>query len=259
VLTGLYTKDAEARYKATWYNHILLRLFRALEEINFTLADLLVGYSENNITELGLHRWQNKMAYNGARFIDKKFFETIKETEQKEDIVGFIGRLTNDKGILNFVSAIPILLKKRRARFAIRGDGPLLDEAQERIKPYQEFVTLAKLSPEAELSTYLSEFKLLVIPSYGETGPYKAVEAMACGAVVLATRVGFVPDVIEDGVTGFILEDNSPECIAENINRALNDSNLSRIAKNARELVRKNYTYESAVERYRKILIGGGR
>ena len=259
VLTGLYSKDYEAFYKGSRLGRIWLRLCRALEEINFTLADLLVGYSANNISELRLHKWQHKMSFNGARFIDKKFFDTAKETGEKEDIVGFIGRLTSDKGIINFVDAIPILLKKRHAQFVIRGDGPLFDEVQKKIKPYQESVTLAKLNPEAELSTYLSDFKLLVVPSYSETGPYKAIEAMACGTVVLATRVGFISDVIEDGVTGFILEDNSPECIAENINRALNDSNLSRIAKNARELVAKNYTYQNAVERYRKILTGGGR
>jgi glycosyltransferase involved in cell wall biosynthesis len=80
------------------------------------------------------------------------------------------------------------------------------------------------------------------------------LEAMACGTPVLATPVGAIPDVIKDGETGFIMEDNSPECIARNIIRALNHPNLEQIAQNARALVEKEFTFEKAVERYREIL-----
>jgi glycosyltransferase involved in cell wall biosynthesis len=77
---------------------------------------------------------------------------------------------------------------------------------------------------------------------------------MACGTPVLATAVGAIPDVIKDGETGFVMEDNSPECIASNIIRALNHPNLEQITKNARTLIETEFTYEKAVERYRKIL-----
>ena len=71
---------------------------------------------------------------------------------------------------------------------------------------------------------------------------------------ILATPVGIIPDVIKDGKTGFITEDNSPECIARNVIRALNYPKLDHIAKAARELVEREYTHEAAVDRYRKIL-----
>ena len=60
-----------------------------------------------------------------------------------------------------------------------------------------------------------------------------------------------VSDVIKDGVTGFILEDNSPESIARGIIRALNYPNLDGVAKNAHALVEKEFTYETMVDRYR--------
>ena len=63
---------------------------------------------------------------------------------------------------------------------------------------------------------------------------------MACGTPVLGTPVGLMSDMINDGETGFIMENNSPECIAENIIRALNHPNLEQIAQNARELVERN-------------------
>lgn len=108
--------------------------------------------------------------------------------------------------------------------------------------------------PHDELPDYRNGLKLLVLPSYTEGLPNIMLEAMACGTPVLATSVGGIPDVIKDGETGFIMENNSPECIAENVMRVLNHPNLDKIVKNARKLVEKEFTYEAAVGRYRMIL-----
>ena len=61
-------------------------------------------------------------------------------------------------------------------------------------------------------------------------------------------------EVSKNGENGFVMENNSPECIAQNIARALNHPNLEQIAHNARALVEREFTHQAAVERYRKIL-----
>ncbi|MFC2005289.1 glycosyltransferase, partial [Chloroflexota bacterium] len=71
---------------------------------------------------------------------------------------------------------------------------------------------------------------------------------------VLATPVGGIPDVIKDGKTGFMLQDNSPECIAMNVIKILEHPNLDRISENARELIEQEYTYQTVVKRYQQIL-----
>jgi glycosyltransferase involved in cell wall biosynthesis len=77
---------------------------------------------------------------------------------------------------------------------------------------------------------------------------------MACGTPVLATPVGAIPDVIIDGKTGFIMENNSPECIAENVRRALDSPDLERIADAGRRFVEENFTFERVVERWKEVL-----
>ena len=74
------------------------------------------------------------------------------------------------------------------------------------------------------------------------------------GPPVLAMPVGAIPDVIVDGRTGFIMENNTPECIAENVIRALNSPNLERIADAGKRYVEENFTFEKAVENWRSIL-----
>ena len=78
--------------------------------------------------------------------------------------------------------------------------------------------------------------------------------AMACATLVIATPVGAIPDVIIDGKTGFIMENNSPECIAENVIRALNSPDLERIAEEGRRFVEEYYTFERTVENWKSIL-----
>ena len=110
-----------------------------------------------------------------------------------------------------------------------------------------------KVSHEA-MPGYLNESKLAVLPSCGEGLPNVVLEAMACGAIVLATPVGAVPDLIKDAETGFIMEDNSPECIARNVIRVLNHPDIGEISRRARILIEKEFTCERAVARFRHIL-----
>ena len=185
-------------------------------------------------------------------------FKGIKKGfDERDNLVGYIGRLSEEKGTLNFVKAIPEILKERNEiRFLIGGNGQLRDKIEEYldVASLNDKVKLAGWIPHDELPDYLNELKLVVLPSYTEGLPNIMLEAMACGTPVLATPVGAIPDVIKDGETGFIMENNSPACIAENVERALNHPNLEEIVKTARKLVEKEFTYEAAVERYRKIL-----
>jgi glycosyltransferase involved in cell wall biosynthesis len=247
----------ENKNKISLHIRILSKIIIAIEKMNYCLADTIVVFSEYEIhRKPGLVKHSEKVMCVGKRFVDNKIFRIEKDLCQRETKVGFIGRFAQEKGIDNFIEAIPLLLNNREdVNFLIIGDGPLLMDVKTSLKrmDLQAKVELLNWIYHDKLGGYLNELKLLVIPSYTEGLPNVMLEAMACGTPVLATPVGAIPDVIKDGETGFIMGDNSPECIGKNIMKTLEHPNLDEITKNARKLINREFTYEAAVKRYKKI------
>jgi len=236
----------------------LAKIISLQDPILFGLLDGISPESKAVIKEVGLEKYNYKLLPEGARFIDISCYTIKKKLNERKNMVGFIGRIRKEKGIIEFINAIPLVAKKNKnVEFLIGGSGDLLDRVNAECNKIKDksgvnIITAGWIGQ--ELPDYLNELQLLVLPTYTDAFPTIILEAMACGTPVLATPVGAIPDVIKDEETGFILESNSPECIAENIIKALNYSNLEEIVKNARELIDEKYTYESAVKRYREML-----
>ena len=229
-------------------------ILRTLEKIGFTFSNRIAVESESAIEFLDLERYRDKISIISNMYLDLNKYKIKKDFKDRKNLIGFISRLSEGKGVLNFVNAIPLILKKRNdLEFLIGGDGALFDKIKRELNNNGSYgkVKLTGWIPHNELPDYLNELKLLVFPSYSEGLPNIVSESMACGTIVLATPVGGVPDLIKGGETGFLLKDNSPECIAKNVIRALNYPDLDIIIKNARKHIEEKYTYEAAVERYR--------
>ena len=235
----------------------LIKVSALLQNINYKMADKIILYSENIISEHNMQKYRGKIAIGHEHFLDFRAFRIKKPLSERSDLIGYIGRLQEIKGVLSFVEAIPKILEtKNNIQFLIGGDGVLRNEIEKYLEEsnLNNHVKLVGWIPHDDLPSYLNELKLVVLPSYTEGLSNLLLEAMACGTPVLATPVGAIPDVIRDEETGFIIKNNSPECIAENVERVFNYPNLDKIAENARGLVEKEYTYKAAVERYKEIL-----
>ena len=259
---GRGSKSIEFVYNRSLFGtrgFFFLRILETLEMISLSLSDRIFVESESAVSFLNLSKYKKKISANsaGAMYMDINLLKITKDLKDKRDLIGFISRFNEVKGIMNFVKAIPLILKERRdLEFLIGGEGELFDKIQKELKDSGVYdkVELTGWIPHDELPNYLNELKLILLPSYSEGLPAIVQEGMACGAVVLATPVGSIPDVIKDGETGFILEDNSPECIAKNVIRALEHPNLEEIVKNARNLIEEEYSYEVMVRKCRDSL-----
>jgi glycosyltransferase involved in cell wall biosynthesis len=236
----------------------LHRVRTFLQEVNLRLVTRIIVYTRNAIREWDLEKYEHKISIGHRHFVDFDKFNIQKPAKERDELMaGYVGTLTETKGIPNLLEALQRVMEREgTVKFLIVGDGHLRSKVEDfllekRLSPGVKYLGWV---PNDQLPHHLNELRLLLLPSYSEGLPNVMLEAMACGTPVLATSVGCIPDVLEDGITGFIMKDNSPECIAENMIRVLNHPNLKEIADNARALVEREFTYEAAVERYRRML-----
>ena len=75
--------------------------------------------------------------------------------------------------------------------------------------------------PHQEVSSWMNASDVLCVPSLNEGLPNVALEAMACGLPVVASRVGGVPEIVQEGVNGFLVPPSDPHALAEALQRAL--------------------------------------
>lgn len=228
-----------------------------LSAITQNIADNIILYSSNLISEWNLEKYRHKTLIAHRHFLDFDTFKVTIPLPDRSSLIGYIGRLSGEKGVQHFAKALPVILSDRQdIHVLIGGDGQLKEsiEASLQEEGVNAHVDLPGWISHDDLPKYLNQLRLLVLPSYSEGLPNIMLEAMACGTPVLATSVGAIPDVIIHGKTGFIMENNSPECIAENVIRALSSPDMEQIAENGRRFVEENFTFERVVERWKEVL-----
>ncbi|MEM2294109.1 MAG: glycosyltransferase [Candidatus Aenigmatarchaeota archaeon] len=193
-----------------------------------------------------------------AHLFIPNIFTLTNPINQRDVDVAFIGVLSKEKGILEFLESCNILKSYNiHVKIIIWGDGILKDMVKYYINKndLSNFVQLKNFVTHQDVPKILNRIKLIVIPSYSEGLPNRLIEAMACGTPPLAMPVGGIPDVIKEGVTGFLLKSNDPKHIANKIIELLSKPELlEKVSKNAYEYVREKFNYKKTLESWQKIL-----
>jgi glycosyltransferase involved in cell wall biosynthesis len=168
-------------------------------------------------------------------------------------LVGMISVLRSWKGHATFFEAAARLLKDsaRPVHFVIAGDGPGRQEQTKKIAkaPWTGHVTL--LGHRADVPNVLASLDVLVLPSYAHEGiPQIILQAQAMARAVVATTVGGIPEVVEDGVTGLLVAPREADALAAKIEALLDDPGLrSRLGRAARESIEKHHSLDAMGER----------
>jgi L-malate glycosyltransferase len=141
--------------------------------------------------------------------------------------------------------------RRVRARFVLVGDGPVRADAERLAVEYGIAGDVEFAGEQRDLVAWLSVADLFLLPSAQESFGLAALEAMACEVPVVASRVGGLPEVIDDGVTGFLCAPDAVDEMAERGVALLTDRALhASIARRAVEAVRTRFCTDRLVPLY---------
>lgn len=233
-------------------------LIFVLVNLTSILANRLVLYSRKFVQKGTYARYQHKTLIAHEHSVDFAKFSLKKEINERANVVGYLGRFSKEKGVLNFVKSISLVLNHRKdVRFMLCGEGMLSDKIRSiiRCEGLSAHVKLTGWVDHKETPNFLNDLKLIVIPSYTEGIPNIMLEAMACGTPVLATQVGAIPDIIKEGETGFLLDSNDPNHIADKIVELIGNTKLlEKVSINAHKYIREAFSYKKTLEAWQNII-----
>ncbi len=174
-------------------------------------------------------------------------------------VIGTVGRIQDIKDHFGLLAAF-VLLRQRapdlapRLRLAIVGDGPLLAALRGRVDAAGLADVVWLPGARADVPALLRGFDLFAISSLAEGTPGAALEAMACGLAVVGTRVGGIPEVVEEGVTGALVPAGDPIAMAAALQRyALAPGLAAAHGAAGRERVLRHYSMGAMVSAYQQL------
>ena len=165
---------------------------------------------------------------------------------ENEGYVLYFGRLSQEKGVKTLIEAAKLC----GCHLVILGTGP----EEEALKAFAEGcsnIEFKGFQTGEALTNYVKNSRCVVLPSeWYENGPYSAMEAMALGKPLIVSNMGGLPELVEDGVNGFIFE-NTVETLVESITKLQNlpEEAYRKMAQSSLEKAKAMFCAETYVEK----------
>lgn len=186
---------------------------------------------------------------------NKSFCDKIRNINKDDNIIVSICRLHEIKGLEYSLKAISILIKKRKnIKYLIIGDGPQKNFLKKKIKSLEisKNVFLLGDIPNEEALTYIKKAKISLLTSViAKNGdrdgiPTFLIESMYLGTLVVASNISGIPELIEDGVSGFLTRPKDVLNIVDKIDALLENEKLQiQFIQNAKNKIIKKFNIES--------------
>jgi len=186
-------------------------------------------------------------------------FTSIKDLTEGDACNGnyvlFYGRISQEKGVSVLLDAAKQL---PNLNFKILGDGTLLNDYKENASNNVDFLGFKSGK---ELVSYIKNARFVVVPSICyENNPMAIVEAMSLGTPAIGSNIGGIPELIEDGTTGFLFEAGSGNDLASSISKAINLPlvEYDKMVDNAQKFAEAQFSplshYQSLINIYQSVI-----
>ncbi len=250
------TRRMDYPVRKNWYHRYLYnRQVDGIVAISEKIADILA--------EGGVRKEKIGVIYSG---VDPAPFAEVREAVPGSDapVIGTVAVLEERKGHRYLLEAAALLKRQgNRLTYRFAGEGSRRDELQGLVQKLGLQKEVSFLGFVSDVPRFLASIDLLVLPSLYEGLGVSVLEAMAAGRAVVASRVGGLPELVEDSVTGVLVPRKDSSALATAIAGLVSQrSLLKEMGKNAWERVEQNFTMERMAKQnedyYYKMLQGRG-
>jgi glycogen synthase len=168
----------------------------------------------------------------------------------------FVGRITDQKGIFHLLEAAPLL--PAGVQVVLCASAPDTPEIESRLREavarHPNVVWINAMVAVEEVVQLYSHAAVFACPSVYEPFGLINLEAMACGTPVVASAVGGILEVVENGVTGLLVPPGRPDQLAQALNRVLGDRALAQgLGQAGRRRVEERFSWASVAERTERV------
>jgi glycosyltransferase involved in cell wall biosynthesis len=189
---------------------------------------------------------------------------TLKEEygmDADAELVGVVGRLELEKGHPTLLEAWPMVLAEVPCAYlVIVGEGSRLDALHQIARDQGVERHVIFTGRRDDIPEITAALDVAVLPSYREAQGLTILEAMALARPVVASNVGGIPEMVEDGVTGLLVPPHDPPALAAAIVRLLQDHQLAdMIARAGHELVHDRFCIQLMVNAVQALYDEGAR
>lgn len=232
--------------------------FAARRSQMITVSEELRGFL---VQKVGIPDERLKTIYNGidlgkhCRAVSRGPGPAGLGPDAQPQVVGTVGNLYPVKGQAYLLQAIPSILKEfPHAIFAFAGRGDLEETLKRQAVDFGIEAHVRFLGFVEDVPALLDTFDVFVLPSLAEVFPLSVLEAMAHGVPPVVTDVGGNREIMEDGVSGYIVPPADPSALAEKIALLLRNRELARgMAEKAHETVRNRFSLEAMLSGYERL------
>ena len=192
----------------------------------FKKATFVTGKSQALVTAIHSHtsRVNAEVVYNGVDFESFTLRSSPVFTSAEIKLV-FIGSVIKTKGIFELIDAIALLKKQNcTINLNLLGAGAQMKDLEERISQLgvADSVNLVGPIPHDSLMNFIHDSDALILPSYREGVPNVVMESLSTGTPVIVTKVGGIPEVVQENTNGVFINALSGEGVMEAILKAKN-------------------------------------
>lgn len=177
--------------------------------------------------------------------IDPEEFQPPPEREDDGVLsVLTVGRLVSDKGLPVLVDAIDLLRRRGvPVELTVLGDGPLMASMRQDLgrRGLEDCVHLPGAVPSDEVVDHYQRADAFCLPSFAEGVPVVLMEAMACELPVVATEITGVPELVEEGVSGYLVTPGRSDLLAERLGCLTDPALRRRMGAAGRSRVRSSF------------------